>query len=380
MRIPRSAVVLITATIVAAVVVLPTGVGLAAYYHDQAKLKSLPARTNVGQVDVSGLGRAQAIAKVRAAFDAQLNRPATLLVGTSTYTTTLRQLGVHDDAESAVDAAFASIRQGSWLSRSWHRVFGGSSHPSVKVTMSRASTAKVQQLVDRAAAAVEQKPVDASVQLSSGVPTFTSAKIGRALDKAAALKALQASLADGQPRRVDPRTVRPKVDDAAFDTVIVVHVNENKLYLYKNHTLSRTFSVATGTSTYPTPIGRYQVTLKRYLPTWYNPHSVWSRGEPETIGPGPHNPLGLRALNISAPGIRIHGSPADSSIGYNASHGCIRMHNSDVVQLYPLVPTGTTVFLERVGPYKPMPVKAAPTVPPKTPVPPVPPVVDAEGG
>jgi lipoprotein-anchoring transpeptidase ErfK/SrfK len=54
-------------------------------------------------------------------------------------------------------------------------------------------------------------------------------------------------------------------------------------------------------------------------------------------------------LNISAPGIRIHGSPADYSIGYNASHGCIRMHNSDVVQLYPLIPKGTTVFITKVG-------------------------------
>src|SRR5947208_1410041 len=132
MRIPRSAVVLITATIVAAVVALPTGVGLAAYYHDQAKLKALPSRTTIGQVDVSGLKRAQAIARVRAAFDAQLNRPATLLVGAAEYTTTLRELGVRDDASSAVDAAFASLRRGSWISRSWHRVFGGGTHPTVK--------------------------------------------------------------------------------------------------------------------------------------------------------------------------------------------------------------------------------------------------------
>jgi lipoprotein-anchoring transpeptidase ErfK/SrfK len=370
MRTPRSAVVVITATIIAIVVALPTGVGLAAYYHDQARLKVLPTHSQIGGVDVSGLNRVDAIAKVEATVSQQLDRKASLTVGDTAYTTSLRELGVRDNAPAAVDKAFESNHDGSWLSRTWHRMFGGQSHPTVKVALTKPSTKRLQQVVDRAAKAVSVPAVDASVSLSGLTPTFTSAKPGVTLDKAAALKALQASLADGQPRHVDPKTVQPKVSDSALDTVIVVHINENKLYLYKNHTLARTFPVATGTSIYPTPTGRYSVTLKRYLPTWYNPHSVWSQNEPETIGPGPHNPLGLRALNISAPGIRIHGSPADSSIGYNASHGCIRMHNSDVVQLYPLVPTGTPVFLERVGPYHPMPVKAAKKAP----------VVNAEGG
>jgi lipoprotein-anchoring transpeptidase ErfK/SrfK len=374
MRTPRAAAVFITATIVAIVVVLPTGVGLAAYYHDQARIKVLPAHSMVGNVDVSGLDRTHAIAKVRGTIDQQLNRKATLVVGTTTYTTTLRQLGVHDDAAAAVDKAFESNKHGSWLSRSWHRIFGGGGHPSVKVKLSQPSQAAMQHVVDRAANAANVNPVDASVSLAGSGLSFTSAKTGYALDKAAALKALKASLADGQPRHVDPRVVQPKVTDSAFDTVIVVHINENKLYLYKNHTLARTFPVATGQSRYPTPVGKFSVTLKRYLPTWVNPHDAWSKNEPETIPPGPGNPLGLRALNLSAPGIRIHGTPSDSSIGYNASHGCIRMHNSDVLQLYPLVPTGTTVFLERVGPYKPMHVKVAKKAPAKAPV------VNAEGG
>ena len=156
--------------------------------------------------------------------------------------------------------------------------------------------------------------------------------------------------------------------------MLVVHIGENRLYVYKNHKLSTTFPVATGMSRYPTPTGRYSVTQKRFMPTWYNPHDDWSKNEPETIPPGPSNPLGLRAMNLSAPGIRIHGTPSDYSIGYNASHGCIRMHNSDVLKLYPMVPTGTTVFLTQVGPYKPLPVKVVKKAPPKAPV------VNAEGG
>lgn len=374
MRTPRSAVVLITAAIVAVVVALPTGVGLAAYYHDQKQQSVLPSHSRVGGIDVGGLDRADAIARVQRSLDERLDRPATLLVGDHAYTTTLRQLGVRADVESAVDTAFTANRHGSWISRTWHRVFGGTARPKVDITLGEPSKAALKRVVARAAAAVEVPATDAAVSLSGLTPTYTSAKNGQSLNQAAALKALKASLADGTPHRVNPIVVHPKVDDAAFDTVIVVHINENKLYLYKNHALSRTFSVATGTSRYPTPRGRYSVTLKRYLPTWYNPHDDWSRNEPETIGPGPSNPLGLRALNLSAPGIRIHGTPSDYSIGYNASHGCIRMHNSDVLQLYPLVPTGTTVFLEESGPYRPLPVKVVKKVPVKAPP------VNAEGG
>ena len=374
MRTPRTAIIVVIATIVAVVVAVPTGVGLAAYYHDQARQKVLPSHSLVGNVDVSGLDRTHAVARVRAVVDAQLDRSVTLMVGTTAYTTSLRQLGVHDDVTSAIDQAFSSNRHGSWLSRSWHRIFGGHIHPTVKLSLSKPSMTRLQRVVDRAAAAVYVPAVDASISLAGSGFSYTPAKTGYALDKVAALSALKASIADGRTRHVDPKVVQPKVGDSAFDTVIVVHINENKLYLYKNHKLTRTFPVATGQSKYPTPTGRYSVTLKRYLPTWYNPHDEWSKNEPATIPPGPGNPLGLRALNLSAPGIRIHGTPSDYSIGYNASHGCIRMHNSDVLQLYPLVPTGTTVFLERVGPYKPLPTKAVKKAPAKAPV------VNAEGG
>jgi L,D-transpeptidase ErfK/SrfK len=92
------------------------------------------------------------------------------------------------------------------------------------------------------------------------------------------------------------------------------------------------------------------VTLKRYLPTWVNPWSKWSMDMPAKIGPGPGNPLGTRALNLSAPGIRIHGTPHARSIGYSVSHGCIRMRMPDVEALYPLVPKGTPVFIVKAAP------------------------------
>ena len=41
--------------------------------------------------------------------------------------------------------------------------------------------------------------------------------------------------------------------------------------------------------------------------------------------------------------IYIHGTPDAAQLGFPDSHGCIRMHNVDLVELFDLVPAGTTV-------------------------------------
>ena len=64
-----------------------------------------------------------------------------------------------------------------------------------------------------------------------------------------------------------------------------------------------------------------------------------------TRSPGPDNPLGTRWMGLSAPGVGIHGTPSDGSIGYSVSHGCIRMHIPQAEWLFNHVAIGTTVFI-----------------------------------
>jgi len=373
MRLARPTAVPLAIGLALVFVVVTAGAGVAAYKHDRSALHKLPSQTLIAGVDVSGLSRDAAIAKVRSVIDAKLDQPATLIVGDHEYSVTPRQLGVRDDAEAAVDTAFAKAHEGSWLSRSWHRVFGGEGKTTAEVTLSDPATRKLKRIVRMAAEDNAVAAVDASATVtSSGTLNFTSSKHGWALDKKAALHALQASLEDGRPHEVALRRTEPKVTEAAFNTAILVSTTSNKLYLYKNHQVAQTYSVATGMSSYPTPTGHFSVVLKRYMPTWVNPHpnDSWGASLPASIPPGPSNPLGLRALNLSAPGIRIHGTPSDYSIGHNASHGCIRMHNYDVVKLYPEVPTGTSVFITTIG--TPSAPSSAPTDSSDVP--------DAEGG
>ena len=337
-------------SMVAVLVGAPAGVGYAAYQSDTALRGRLPSGSQVGGVDVAKLTRAEALATVRAAVERDWDRKATVVVAGKTYSTSLRALGVRHDVDAAVSRAFDQANSGNWVTRAWHRMVDGTSAPRADVTVTSYDPAKLDAITRRAARAVNVAAKDGGVELAGGWLRFSTGRDGRALDTKAFTAALTRSLEDGTPRTVGLRTVEAKQETVG--TAVLVRAGENKLYLYQNGRVTRTFGVATGSPRYPTPTGRYEVTLKRYLPTWYNPWSEWSMNEPAFIGPGPNNPLGTRALNISAPGIRIHGTPAWNSIGYSVSHGCIRMRMPDVEALYPLVPQGAPVFIVRAAPPK----------------------------
>ncbi|HEX2179949.1 MAG TPA: L,D-transpeptidase, partial [Actinomycetota bacterium] len=70
-----------------------------------------------------------------------------------------------------------------------------------------------------------------------------------------------------------------------------------------------------------------------------------------------------RAMNLNSPGIRIHGTMTEASLGYNASHGCVRMRMADVEELFDKVDVGTPVIIQSAGPVRLMPSKPkAPTI------------------
>lgn len=347
-RRPRTVAAIIVVVLVAAGVVGYGGLGPAS-----ASVAVLSPRTTVGGVDVSGLDRDQALAAVRRVVDADADRVATLRVGSRAYATSLRALGAGNDAEAAVDQAFLRSTAASWHTRVWARLTHRSPRPlSIAVQRSTPAAERVRAIVARAVQEAAREPVSARVGVRGGWLTFTRAVPGSRLDPAAATAALAASLGDGRVRAVVPAAVPPKVGDAAYSTVVLVRTGENRLYLYVGGRILRSFPVATGSPDFPTPSGRFHIEHKRYLPTWVNPHpdEGWGKLEPPTIPPGPDNPLGTRAMNLDVPNIRIHGTPAAASVGYSASHGCIRMRIPDVEALYPLVPTGTTVFVTAAGP------------------------------
>lgn len=105
---------------------------------------------------------------------------------------------------------------------------------------------------------------------------------------------------------------------------ITVNTSTKKLTLYKNGKVFKTYPVAIGKPSSPTPKGTFKIVER-------------------AVNPG--GPFGVRWLGLSAPGgdYGIHGTNNPSSIGKAVSNGCVRMYNKDVLEISNLVPIGTTV-------------------------------------
>ncbi len=110
------------------------------------------------------------------------------------------------------------------------------------------------------------------------------------------------------------------------------------------------------TRVYPTSVpltdeltrrGRTSVTLKRLGPEWRPTPSMLERDPdlPRYVGPGPQNPLGTHALNLSWQYYRIHGTNDERKIGRRSSNGCIGLFNEHIEELFALAGVGTQVVL-----------------------------------
>lgn len=190
-------------------------------------------------------------------------------------------------------------------------------------------------------------PVDASLKLRNGKPLVVQDRPGRRLDTELLTRRIVAALRGNTrlPVRVRTRPVAPEVSARAFADVIVINRSVNRLYLYAAGKPARIFGVATGQPSYPTPRGRWHIVVKYRNPTWYPPlNNTWARGL-KPVPPGPANPLGTRWMGLDSPGVGIHGTNNPASIGYSASHGCVRMQVRDSEWLFDHVEVGTTVFV-----------------------------------
>jgi len=206
----------------------------------------------------------------------------------------------------------------------------------------------LRKFVNGVARTFDRKPVDAQFVgvTATGQPRIDEAVSGIAARRALLERELVMELQSGKRETIvlPTRTVPAKVTRASFGPVIVISRGANTLWLYDSTKLVRTFRVATGRAQYPTPSGLWSIVDMQMNPWWRPPDSDWARGL-KPIPPGPGNPLGTRWMGLSAPGVGIHGTPDAASIGYSASHGCIRMPISDAEWLFQHVHLGVPVYI-----------------------------------
>lgn len=132
---------------------------------------------------------------------------------------------------------------------------------------------------------------------------------------------------------------------------VVVDLNGRFLYLVRDGQRALRYPIAVGAEGQVFE-GITHVRRKQVWPAWRPTPSMHAEGElPRMVEPGPHNPLGARALYLYKDGrdtlLRIHGTSEPWLIGQNVSSGCIRMLDEDVVDLYGRVRMGAAVSLQR---------------------------------
>ncbi len=106
-----------------------------------------------------------------------------------------------------------------------------------------------------------------------------------------------------------------------------IHISTSKhqLKLFDGSRLLKTYPIAVGSMLTPTPSGTYNIINKQY---------------------NPGGPFGVLWMGLSKPHYGIHGTNNPGSIGKNVSHGCIRMHNDDVLDLSSRVSIGIGVVIQ----------------------------------
>ena len=291
-----------------------------------AQLPTVAPGVTVNGVKVGGLGSESARAVVRAKFET----PLTILYGSERWTVRPQGLGVRASVARAVrEALDASPR----------------SAVALPVAV---SSRTVHGYVEYLSHKYWRAPVDARVVGTNRLsPVIADGVPGRRVAKRLMEERIEKALRSPVYRTIALATkpVSPKVTKQGFGPVIVIGRSSHRLRLFDGRRFVREFGVATGQSAYPTPLGTFTIATMQRDPWWIPPpNSAWAQGA-NPIPPGPGNPLGTRWMGLSAPAVGIHGTPDAASIGYSASHGCIRMRVPDAEWLFTHVRVGTPVAI-----------------------------------
>jgi lipoprotein-anchoring transpeptidase ErfK/SrfK len=287
----------------------------------------LARRISIGGVQVGGLTPAAALAAVQLAS----RSPLVVAIEDERVSVSMKKLGVKAYVQSAVSRA-RRAKPGAKVQLG----------VSIRGDAVRAWVASLARNHDR-----EMR--DARLVLNDLRPHLVPERDGFVIRREATVAAIVEAVRANRrgPVAAAARVEHPTRLSKFFTSAVVIRRGSNRLMYYKIQSepkLSRTFTVATGQSSYPTPLGNFEIVDMQRYPWWYPPPSGWAEGL-EPVPPGPGNPLGTRWMGLNVSAVGIHGTPDPSSLGYSASHGCIRMAIPSAEWLFSHVKVGTPVFI-----------------------------------
>ncbi|MGH2878756.1 MAG: L,D-transpeptidase family protein [Solirubrobacteraceae bacterium] len=323
------------------------------YAYDHAHRNQLASGVRVDGIPVGGLSAAAATARLQHGVAAAMEQPVLVRDGSHTWELSPRAAGLSVDVAATVASALAASREGSILARTWRGLLGGKVDKDVPLHVSYSRHA-VSDFVDEVRSAVNVEPRNASVEPTAAGLTQVAQRNGLAVEqKRLTARVIHALTTPAAARTLSvPTLVRhPRVTTSMlasqYPAYIVVDRAGFRLLFYDHLKLASTYEIAVGMQGLETSPGLYHVQWKQVNPPWYVPNSAWAGAlAGKTIPPGPQDPLKARFMAFNG-GAGIHGiDPSEySSIGHDASHGCVRMRIPDVIALYSRTPVGTPVFV-----------------------------------
>lgn len=325
---------------------------VAVHAYDADRPARIAAGMRVAGIDVGGLSPAAARARVAQRYGTLLSRPVVVRRGRRTWRLSAREARVRSNVTDLVRQAEARSDAGGVLRRTLRRLGGQHIDADLEPDVTF-SDAAVIRLVDRVRRAVGRPARDATLTIAAAGPSATPGRTGLTV-RASTLHAeiTRALATPGSPRRfvAHARIVAPRMTTARLarenPVILVADRAAHTLRLFHDLKLEKSYSIAAGQPAWPTPAGQFTIANKAVDPTWSVPTSSWAGGLGGKVIPGgsPENPLKARWLGITD-GVGIHGTADDGSIGSSASHGCLRMHVGDVIDLYPRVPVGSKILI-----------------------------------
>lgn len=324
-------------------------------YDDGQRIQKVPTKTMLdGNVDVSGMTADELSSTIKARMESGLVADVKLTLGTENFSIDLRDVGTVD-TQKTVDAAFAPYDKPMW--ERWidrvSELLGNKTQTYNVITVCVPSADQLADKVTELASGIDKDPKDAGYTYDKATNTLktTAAEKGQKVNVDATVAAIQDEILAVGEKNAAVIAVKGEVDAedpkvATPGQAIYVDTNACRVHLYENGSEVKSYPCTPGKSGYSTPKGDWKLSYKDASPTWYNPHSDWAADMPESIPPGPNNPLGLRALAVSCGGgIFLHGTTNTGQLGSPGSHGCVRLANSDIVELYNRVSAGIPIFI-----------------------------------
>jgi lipoprotein-anchoring transpeptidase ErfK/SrfK len=323
-----------------------------AFAYDSARNDRVANGVRVAGVDIGGLDRSAAEAKLRRELQRRLERPVRVLVAGRRFKLTPARAALVVDVGAMAQDAIDRGRSGGLPARIWRDVTGGDVDAELPADVSYSGDA-VRKFARRVARSVDRPPREASVKFHTASLPAVPSRTGLRVSRRRLLRTVEAALAlpgAGRTVRAKVRVTQPKVTTnelaRKYPEVITVDRPNFTLRFFKRLRLAKTYRIAVGRIGLETPGGLYHIQTKVVNPSWHVPDSAWAGDlAGKVIPPGPDDPLKARWMGIFD-GAGIHGTDDIGSLGSAASHGCIRMSIPDVVQLYDKVEIQTPVFIQ----------------------------------